>query len=85
MLCSHFPGSSLSFFFLGILLEICLNALFHNLQEEQADSSESPFAYESMVENLWVGFYSVLITLVIMSILSLGLSLGIGKQKRELV
>ena len=74
----------LSFFFLGILLEICLNALFHNLEEE-SDSNEGLFVYESMVENFWVGLYSVLISLVIMSILSLGLSLGVGKQKRQLV
>ena len=48
----------LAFFFLTLLLEFVLNALFYNLYPPEDE--DTPLFWDGIIENFWVSFYSFL-------------------------
>ena len=67
-ICNFFRGASilvprsllLAFFFLSLLLEFFLNALFYNLDPT---AEETPLFWGGIIENIWVSFYSFLMAM----------------------
>ena len=71
----------LALLYLSILSEIAISALFHDLSPSDDSSA---FDSESLTENFWVGLYSVVITLILMSLIGLTLRFP-PKWSQELV
>ena len=60
----------LALLFLSVLTELAISAFFHDLSPSDESSS---FDSETLTENFWVGLYSVVLTLVLMSLVGLAL------------
>ena len=59
--------------YFGILLDISICALFFNLDPEEREDFRF---WENLSENFWVGFYSVIISIPFLVVLSLGFHLS---------
>ena len=57
-----------AFFLLALLLNFALCALFYNLGPEEEDA---PLFWEGVSENIWVAFYSALLSSIPLVLLSL--------------
>ena len=60
----------LLFFFLGLIVDLAICALFYDLSEDEEETS-SVFSAETLSENFWVGLYTVLFSLPLMLCVSL--------------
>ena len=71
----------LSLFYLAILLEFSLNALFYNLSPSEGD--DVPLFWEGVIENFWVAFYSAVFAMIPLLLIGLVLSVP-SKWVRQL-
>ena len=69
----------LAFFFLTLLLEFVLNALFYNLYPPEDE--DTPLFWDGIIENFWVSFYSFLFAMT--PLLLLGCVFTASRKMKE--